>query len=141
MKKLILSLAVLLALAAGNASFAANQPRPEVVARAVSEHWLALVDDAKSEESYLDLSPTFRKEVGKRKWRHTITSLRKPLGKLASRKFKNAVYTKELPGAPDGEHVVVSFDTTFANRRAATETVIAILDADLVWRVTSYTVK
>jgi hypothetical protein len=37
--------------------------------------------------------------------------------------LKSAEYKTSLPGAPDGEYVVLIFNTVFENKKAAVETV------------------
>ncbi len=113
----------------------------EASAQDAAEKWLALVDAGKYTESWEAMSAPFKKEVSKRKWKPTIEEIRRPLGKRDSRKLKSAEYTKELPGAPDGEYVVAKFDTAFSQKPAASETVTLVLGQDLIWRVSSYAVK
>ena len=113
----------------------------EASARDAAEKWLALVDADKHDESWQEMSAPFKKEVSKRKWKSTIGEIRKPLGKQASRKLKSAEYSKNLPGAPEGEYVVAKFDTAFTQRPSAAETVTLVLGQDLIWRVSSYVVK
>jgi hypothetical protein len=124
----------------GQGGVAASAP-PEKAAQAPAEEWLALVDAGKYAESWEQMAPRFRKEVGKRKWRAEIEKIRQPLGKLTERKLKSAEYSKELPGAPEGEYVILRYDASFEHRRAAEEKVTLVLGQDLIWRVTGYAVK
>lgn len=119
----------------------AAAPTNEEAARAVAEEWLALVDGGKFVESWQKLDPAFAKKVGKKKWTSSMTDIRGRVGKLMSRKFRSAEYSKELPGAPEGEYVVVQFDSALEKKPAATEKVILILGRDLNWRVAGYAVK
>jgi len=141
MKKLFLPLCVVLGLVLLSPVLRAASPTNEEAARAAAEEWLALVDGGKFVESWQKLDPAFAKKVGKKKWTSSITEIRERAGKLASRKLLSAEYTKELPGAPEGEYVVVQFDCAFEKKKAATEKVILILGRDLSWRVAGYTVK
>lgn len=50
-------------------------------------------------------------------------------------------YMTSLPGAPDGEYVVVQFETSFTNKKAAAETVTPMLENDGQWRVSGYYIK
>jgi hypothetical protein len=113
----------------------------EASAQEAAEKWLALVDAGKYVESWAAMSTPFKKEVSRRKWKSTIEEIRGPLGKWDARKLKSAEYTKELPGAPDGEYMVAKFETAFANKPAAVEAVTLVLGQDLIWRVSSYAVK
>jgi len=117
------------------------ETKSEVAARETAGKWLALVDGGKDAESWEQMSAPFKKEVSKRKWKSTIAEIRKPLAKPVSRKLKSAEYSKELAGAPEGEYVVVRFETAFERKPAAVETVTLLLGQDLIWRVASYTVK
>ncbi len=67
--------------------------------------------------------------------------MRKPLGKVLSRKVINSTYTTSLPGAPDGQYVVIQFETSFENKRNAVETVTPMLEPDGQWRVSGYYIR
>jgi len=45
------------------------------------------------------------------------------------------------PGAPDGEYVVIQYDSSFENKTEAVETVTPMLDPDGVWRVSGYYIR
>ena len=55
--------------------------------------------------------------------------------------MKHAQFTKTMPGAPDGEYVILQFDTSFADKKAAIETVTPMKDKDGKWRVAGYFIK
>jgi hypothetical protein len=141
MTKRFAALLVLTSLLLTAASAAAAEVKREAVAQGEALLWLSLVDSNKYDASWDEMSPAFKKLVSKRKWKSTVADLRKPLGKVISRKAKSAEYTRELPGAPEGEYVVAKFDTVFENKTAAVETVTLVLGTDLNWRVSSYSVK
>jgi Protein of unknown function (DUF4019) len=103
-----------------------------------AEQWLALVDAGSFAESWKTAAGFFQAAVPQDQWGHTIATVRGPLGDLVSRKLKSAHYTKSLPGAPDGEYVVLQFDTSFANKKTTVETVTPMLDADGTWKVSGY---
>ena len=63
------------------------------------------------------------------------------MGKLLSRKLKSATYKTTMPGAPDGEYVVIQYDSSFEHKQAAVETVTPMLDKDGKWRVFGYYIK
>ena len=63
------------------------------------------------------------------------------MGELVSRVVKSATYAKTLPGAPDGEYVVIQFETTFANKKSAVETVTPMVDSDGKWHVSGYYIR
>jgi hypothetical protein len=63
------------------------------------------------------------------------------LGKLINRQIKSKTYAKQLPGAPDGQYVVIQFASSFENTKTATETVTPMLEEDGLWRVPGYYIK
>jgi hypothetical protein len=70
-----------------------------------------------------------------------VQASRDPLGKLLARKLKSATYATMLPGAPDGEYVVIKYDSSFENKKTAVETITPMLDKDGLWRVSGYYIK
>ena len=46
-----------------------------------------------------------------------MNKYRKPLGEMEERKFKNSQYMTDIPDAPDGEYVVIQFETVFENKK------------------------
>ena len=106
-----------------------------------AEEWLALIDIGSFAESCKTAAGYFQTAVSQDQWEHTIVAVRKPLGDMVSRKFKSAQYTKSVPGAPDGEYVILQFDTSFANKKEAVETVTPMLDPDGKWKVSGYYIK
>ena len=52
-----------------------------------------------------------------------------------------ARFTRSLPGAPDGDYVLLQNDARFQNKAAAIETVTMSREADGVWRVVGYFIR
>ena len=130
---------LLLGFAAPIQSLAADKPEKE--AQAAAEQWLALIDAGQFAESWQSAAAAFQAAVSQPQWQSSLESLRKPLGSLVSRKLKSAKYTKTLPGAPDGEYVVLQFDTSFTNKKEAVETITPMLDKAGKWKVSGYFIK
>ena len=103
--------------------------------------WLALVDSSKYSESWEEASQLFKKQVTKQQWESALNSVRSPLGKLNSRNLKSSEYSTTLPGAPDGEYVVMQFETSFEKKKSAIETVASMKDEEGKWRVSGYFIK
>ena len=118
-----------------------NIPQAKTAAQKSAELWLALVDAGNYAESWKTASAYFQSAVPQNQWEHTISTVRGPLGDLVSRQLKSAQYTKSLPDAPAGKYVVLQFDTTFANKKEAVETVTPKLDSDGHWKVSGYYIK
>ena len=119
----------------------AADSKKELAALFAAEKWLAIVDNEKYAESWKETAELFKKAVEPNQWTQTMESGRKPLGKLITRKLKTKVYKSSLPGAPNGEYVVIQFETSFENKKVAVETVTPMMDEDGVWRVSGYYIK
>lgn len=114
--------------------------RHEQAAKNAALAWLALVDEARYDASWTAAASLLRQQVGTRDWVKAVTAARAPMGDLITRRLTSATYTTHLPGAPDGEYVVLQFQTHFANKAQAIETVTPMLDGDR-WRVAGYYVR
>jgi hypothetical protein len=113
----------------------------EKSAQEAAQSWLALVDSGKYSESWDEAAQVFKERVTREQWEAALKSVRTPLGQLESRKLKSAQFTRELPGAPDGEYVVILYDTTFQKKKSSLETVTPMKDKDGQWRVSGYFIK
>jgi hypothetical protein len=113
----------------------------KAAAQKSAEQWLALVDEGNYAKSWKTAAAYFQTAVPQDQWEHTISVVRGPLGDLVSRQLKSAQYTMSLPDAPSGKYVVLQFDTAFANKKEAVETVTPMLDPDGKWKVSGYYIK
>ena len=113
----------------------------ETAALSAAEKWLATVDAGKYAASWQEAAEYFRNAVKPEQWEQSMQAFRKPLGKLRSRKVLTKTYQTSLPGAPNGEYVVIRFETSFENKQAAIETVTLMLDKDGKWRISGYFIK
>jgi len=114
---------------------------PEKAATAAAEAWLGQVDAENYAAGWREASTYFQGAVTEKAWVESLNGVRKPLGKLASRKLKSAQHTKSVPGAPDGDYVIMQFDTSFENKKAAVETVTFLQEKDGKWKATGYYIK
>ena len=103
--------------------------------------WLALTDGGKYAESWDSAAALFKAAITKPVWEKALKSARSPLGALKSRKLKSATFARSLPGAPDGEYVVIQFDAQFESKAAAIETITPMREKDGSWRVSGYYIK
>jgi hypothetical protein len=121
-------------------SLKANEVAEKAAATAAGA-WVSLVDGGDYAESWNQAAGFFKNAVTKEQWQQSLKAVRAPLGKMVARKLKSKQYTKTLPGAPDGEFVVIQYETTFENKKSAIETVTPMLDKDGKWRVSGYYIK
>ena len=110
-------------------------------AEAAALAWLALADAGDYPRSWDEAADFVHSSISKPNWIHAVGSARQPLGSLISRKVKTATFTRSLPGVPDGEYVVIKFDTQFEHKGSAIETVTPLLDKDGSWKVAGYFIK
>jgi hypothetical protein len=104
-------------------------------------HWLALSDANDGASTWDEAAPAFQAAVSKAAWSETLKQARQPFGAVKSRKLLSSEPKNSLPGAPDGEYVVIQFDTEFERKAHAVETVVPMRDRDGRWKVSGYFVK
>ena len=119
----------------------ASNPQAETAAVTAANAWLLLVDGEKYAESWDEAAQLFKGAVPKEQWVQMVQAVRKPFGKNVSRELKSKSYRTSLPGAPDGEYVVIQFNASFENKKSAIETITPMLDKDGKWRISGYYMK
>ena len=110
-------------------------------AQAAAQKWLALIDSADYAGSWSTAARHFRDSIPQSRWQAMVASVRDPLGAVQSRQLTSASLVHSLPGAPDGDYVVIQFSTRFEHKAAATETVTPMREPDGQWRVSGYYVR
>ncbi|MCE9677768.1 DUF4019 domain-containing protein [Shewanella sp. AS1] len=91
-------------------------------ASSTAKAWLELVDAGNYSESWQQTDDFFKEQVSVSKWDETLAAVRPPFGKMISRTELNQQNHAALPGAPDGEYLIIQFQTEFENKQAAVET-------------------
>ena len=114
---------------------------PEQAAQTSAEAWLALMDSGKYGESWALAAPFFKKTLDQKAWEMASAEVRAPLGRVESRSLRSRTFAKNLPHAPDGEYVVIVFDTSFEHQARAIETITETKDNDGSWRSVGYFIK
>ena len=113
----------------------------ENAAVAAAEKWLEVIDAGEYGKARMEASELFRASVGSDQWEQSMREIHKPMGKLLSRKVKTQRYMDQLPGAPDGEYVIIEFDASYENKKETVETVTPMLEKSGEWRVSGYYIK
>jgi predicted membrane-bound mannosyltransferase len=116
---------LLLAVAAAPARAAETS---EAAAQKAAEAWLKLIDAGQYGASWDEASASFRKAVSRSTWEKKASAAREPLGTVVTRKVASKQLAHELPGAPDGTYVVLTFETKFEHKERGIETVTMMLD-------------
>ncbi len=102
--------------------------------------WLALVDGGQYQESWQRAASLFQRHVNVEQWLQAMQAARTPMGDMTSRQLISATYKTSLPGAPDGEYVILQYQTSFKHKKNAIETITPMMDGGN-WRVSGYFVK
>lgn len=110
-------------------------------AQAAAGDWLTKLDASDYSGTWQSAASMFKAAVSAPTWQQASQSVRAPLGALRSRTQTSATFTRSLPGASDGQYVVIQFDTRFENAAKKIETVTVALDRDGAWRVAGYFIK
>jgi len=103
--------------------------------------FLELVDNQHYEQSWQASAKLLRDKVPNEEWIKKLTSLREWAGPVVERKQVDARYTTEAKDSPDGEYILINFESHFQKQQSAKEQVIVMLEDDHLWRVAGYFVK
>ena len=119
----------------------AQEPEAVADAQEAAERWLAQLDSGNYAGTWRDAAAVLRAAVPQAQYEAGTRQVRAPLGSAADRALKSATYQTTMPGAPDGQYVVIQYTTRFANKEQAVETVIPMREQDGIWRVSGYAVR
>ena len=106
-----------------------------------AENYLIMIDTGQYGQSWDISSSFFKSQVPKETWVRQISTVRPQFGNIVKRTIKSAQYMTRLPGAPDGEYVVIQYDSSYEKKKNGLETVTPMLDKDGTWRVSGYYIK
>ncbi len=135
---ILLGVGALLLVVAGGAM---AQEEAKAAARDSAKAWLTLLDDHEYEKTWEQAGAFLKSAVSQNEWAKKLSVTLGPMGKVSSRAVRSTEYSTTMPGAPDGEYVVVVFDTAFENKQTAVETVPLTKEDDGTWRVSGYWIR
>jgi len=124
-----------------NSSFVLADEAVESFNPVLAQSWLAQLDSGNYAKSWKESSAYFRGAMTEKGWVDALNGARKPLGKLISRKLIKTQNAQSLPGAPDGNYVVMQFATSFENKKDAVETVTFMREKEGKWKAAGYYIK
>jgi hypothetical protein len=81
-----------------------------------------------------------RSSVDRDTFAQKVESARNGTGAFVGRNLMDASYTTSVPGAPEGQYVILHYAASFANRQDTVETVTLAL-AKNYWWVSGYYIK
>lgn len=126
---------IVLALACGAQDVATQKAQDAATA------WLALTDRGEYGASWDAAAAAFQAAMPRSSWETALRGARAPLGGLRTRTFKDAKSLRNPPGAPDGDYVMIQFQTSFENKASAVETVTPMKQKDGTWKVSGYFIR
>ncbi len=122
----------------------------EQAAIAAAENWLALVDTGDYAQSWNQTSSLsksgiqtrwlFKPGCSEQQWHSSLAEFHTQFGRALSRNLKSKQYAEELPYEPEGEYVVLKYETSFERYNNGVETVTLMKEKDGAWRVSGYLV-
>ena len=110
-------------------------------ATAAAETWLRQMDAGDYAGSWRETSASMQRAITEQARIASLTRVRRPLGKVVSRQLKQVQHTQSMPGASDGDSVVMQFDTRFENNQTAVETVTCMQEKKGEWKAAGYYIK
>lgn len=121
-------------------ALAASSSASDKTGTAAAEAWAKLLDGQRWGESWKASATLFKSKITEAGWVSTIQPLRSQLGPVSSRSLKSVTSANTLPGAPDGDYKIVQFDTAFAKKSDAVETVVLTREGT-AWVVGGYFIR
>ena len=105
-----------------------------------AKEWLKIVDAGNYAKSWQKSDSFFKSQLPETKWDTALKAVRTPLGKVKSRSELIAKEYSSLPGVPEGEYLVIQFQTEFKNKKSATET-LTLSKSSGHWLPVGYFIK
>ena len=102
--------------------------------------WLEVVDSGKYANSWQQAGAFFQENVPQTLWVSKLQQVRTPLGAVQSRQGVSRQVLSSIPQLPDGEYVILEFQTDFANKAGSIETVTLKKSAQQ-WQVIGYFIQ
>jgi len=140
MKKFIVFLCFFLSIGFVSISYGEITEREKLAIQS-AEAFLKHIDEGKYAKGWQVSAKLFKDQVVQEKWDELMKLFREPLGKVTSRELFSQQYMTKIPSSPEGEYIVVVYQTNFENKPESYETVTPMLDKDGQWRVSGYYIK
>jgi hypothetical protein len=89
---------------------------------AAAKEWLKIVDSGEYAASWQKTDSFFKSQLPQANWDAALKQMRTPLGVVVSRTELSSKEYSALPGVPDGDYLVIQFQTDFQHKKSSTET-------------------
>lgn len=110
-------------------------------AAAAADKFLQLVDADQFAASWQAAAPLLREKVSEADWVAQLRRTREITGPVVERSQKSMTYSTSAKDSPEGEYILIIFDTSFKGKSGATESLTVMLDQNQAWRVAGYFIK
>jgi len=110
-------------------------------ATAAAAQFLDLLDAGEYERSWQISASLMKEKVTQEEWVDKLTRIRSISGPLLERTQKRMSFNTAAKDSPEGEYILMFFDSSFEVQKSAKEQVTLMLEEDNVWRVAGYFVK
>ena len=110
-------------------------------ASAAAEAFLHLVDTDQYAKSWQISASLLKGKISEQEWVDQLQRTRAITGALVERTQDSISYSTSAKDSPEGEYVLITFDTTFKAKSEVSELVTVMLDKDNTWRVAGYFIK
>ncbi len=119
----------------------ADEQTPTDAAAVAAGQWLAAADRGDAANTWEEAAAVFRAAVTPEQWADSLSRVQQSLGRAVSRRPGSSRFTTELPGAPDGEYVLLEYATEFEHKKNGTETVVMTREPTGEWRLSGYWIR
>lgn len=103
-----------------------------------AQDWLAYADKGDFDGSWENASVVMKLRIPKSTWVTLMEAMRKGKGSLVERKLLEQRVAMDPKGLPQGEYMVIVYNTKFSNKPDAKELVTLVLESSGQWRVLTY---
>jgi hypothetical protein len=130
-------------LPAGPAAAQAAQNNDDAVKAGTetAKQWVKLVDDQQYDKTWDHVGKVFKSSFKQADWSDMLKKGRDQLGTVKKRELGKAEFITELPGAPKGEYVVVTWNTEFQNQPEAINEIVVATRESAQWKVVGYSMR
>jgi hypothetical protein len=106
-------------------------------AKPAAVEFLGLIDSAKYAESWESSAGLMRDKVTRNEWIDKLDKARNLSGALVQRVQKRASYATEAKDSPEGEYIMLIYESDFQRAEDVSEYVTVMLEGD-EWKVAGY---
>ena len=104
------------------AGCATHAPQEDVRADRAARQWLALVDRGTYERSWQQASAMFQNGIDQDAWVEAVRNARAGTATPNQRELVSIAHTRQLPGVPENDYVVLVYASQFDDRPPIQET-------------------